>query len=227
MFINRFKFFIHSIRLDNYRGRAASLQNDRLVAISEVWNKLASNLRRFYVPEDTLTVDEQLASYRGTIPGRTCISSKPRKYGVKIFWLCEAKSSFPLNANIYVGKVFYKVHRNLGKDVVLELCQTTQWIWVGCWDSQTSYSLAVALTKVNLTLLGTIRCNRKEIPIELHDKKRQIKSSKFAFDHENHIILSSYILQKNKNIILLSSSNSGMQTVPEKANKSKLMKKRE
>ena len=85
MFINRFKFFIHAIHFDNYRDRAARLQNDRLAAISEVWNKLVSNLRRFYVPGDTLTVVEQLVGYRGTIPGRTYVPSKPRKYGVKIF----------------------------------------------------------------------------------------------------------------------------------------------
>ena len=36
-------------------------------------------------------------------------------------------------------------------------------------------------------------------------------------------MLASYIRQKNKNAILLSSSHSGMQTVPEKANKPKLI----
>ena len=65
--------------------------------------------------------------------------------------------------------------------------------------------------------------NQKEIPIELRDKKRQIESSKFAFDHENRIMLASYIPQKNKNVIFLSSSYSGMQTVPIKANKPKLI----
>ena len=94
---------------DNYRDCAARPQNDRLAAINEVWNKLVSNLRRFYVSEDTLTVDEQVVDYRGTISGRTYIASKPRKYGVKIFWLCEAKSDFPLNVNIYIGKVSNEV----------------------------------------------------------------------------------------------------------------------
>ena len=60
-------------------------KNDRLAAINEVWNKLVSNLRRFYVREDALTVGEQLVGYRGMIPGRTYIPSKLRKYGVKIF----------------------------------------------------------------------------------------------------------------------------------------------
>ena len=87
----------------------------------------------------------------------------------------------------------------------------------------TSHGLVVALLKVNLTLLGTIRCNRKEIPIELRNKKRQRESSEFALDHENHIMLASHIPQKNKNVIVLSSSHSGLQTFPEKANKPKLI----
>ena len=36
-------------------------------------------------------------------------------------------------------------------------------------------------------------------------------------------MLASYIPQKNKNVVLLSSSHPGMQTVPEKANKPKLI----
>ena len=108
MSINGFKF------LFNYRDHAARLHNDRLAAICEVWNKLVSNLRRFCVPEDTLTVDEQWGRYLTTY-----IPSKPCKYGVKIFWFREAKSGFPLNANIHIGKVINEVHRNLGKDVVL------------------------------------------------------------------------------------------------------------
>ena len=117
------QFVIRAIHFDNYQEHAARLQNDHLAAISEVWNKLVSNLRRFYVSEDTLTVDEQLVGYQGTISGHTYIPSKPCKYGIKIFWFCKAKSGFPLSANIHVGKVSNEVHQKLGKDVVLELCQ--------------------------------------------------------------------------------------------------------
>ena len=168
--------------------------------------------------------DEQLVGYRGMIPGCTYIPSKPHKYGVKISWFCKTKSDFPLNANIYVVKVS-NVCRNLSKDVVLELCQPYNGSGQDVVTDKffTSHSLVVALLKVNLTLLGTIHCNRKEIPIELRDKKQQIESSKFAFDHENHIMLASYIPQKNKNVILISSSHSGMQTVPKKANNPKLI----
>jgi hypothetical protein len=81
------------------------------------------NLRRVYIPDSTLTVDEQLLGYRGRIPGRTYLPSQPKRYGLKIFWLCEAGSGFALSGRIYAGQGPNEpVHRNLGKDVVMDLC---------------------------------------------------------------------------------------------------------
>ena len=72
--------------------------------MSEIWEMFLPKLHRFYKPTDTLTVDEQLLGYRGKIPGRTYLPSKPRKYGLKIFWICEADSGFALNAHVYIGR---------------------------------------------------------------------------------------------------------------------------
>jgi hypothetical protein len=55
-----------------------------MAAINEIWDVFVRNLRLYYIPKDILTVDEQLLGYRGLIPGRTYLPSKPRKYGLKI-----------------------------------------------------------------------------------------------------------------------------------------------
>ena len=85
MALNRFKFLLCCMRFDNYRNRPGKQADDRLAAIREVWSIFNDNLRNIYVPNETLTVDEQLVGYRGKIPGRTYMPSKPRKYGVKFF----------------------------------------------------------------------------------------------------------------------------------------------
>ena len=87
MALNRFKFLLRCMRFYNYRNRPGRQKNDRLAAIRKVWKIFDSNLRNIYIPNDALTVDEQLVGYRGKIPGRTYKPSKPRKYGVKFFWL--------------------------------------------------------------------------------------------------------------------------------------------
>ena len=84
--LNRFKFLLRCMRFDNYRNRPGRQADDRLAAIQEVWFIFNDNLRNIYVPNKTLTMDEQLVAYRGKFPGRTYMPSKPRKYGVKFFW---------------------------------------------------------------------------------------------------------------------------------------------
>lgn len=211
MSYQRFKFFLRAVRFDNFRDRATRLSQDKLAAIRDFWNEFVTNLRRFYIPEDVVTVDEQLVGYRGRAPGRTYIPSKPRKYGVKIFWACEAQSGYALNGIIYTGKQGNEVHRNLGHDVVMELMRPFfgSGREVVTDNFFTSHKLALSLLQENLTLLGTMRSHRKEVPEDLRNKQRPATSSLFAFDHQNKITLVSYIPKRNKNVIMLSSSHTG------------------
>lgn len=207
---SRFKFFLRSIRFDNYRTREMRKLNDRLAAISEVWDTFVSNLRRVYIPGATLTVDEQLLGYRGKVPGRTYMPSKPKKYGLKIFWLCEARTGFALNGQIYTGRGQNEpIHRNLGKDVVLELCKpffgTNRDIVTD--NFFTSHSLACDLLSNGLTLLGTVRKQRKELPTALFEKDRDVFSTLFLYDHISKITLAAYIPARHRLVILLSSSH--------------------
>jgi hypothetical protein len=79
-------------------------------------------LRKSYVTDANLTIDEQLVGYRGRAPGRTYLPSKPKKYGVKIFWCCEASTGFALNGKIYTGRQDnQEPERELGKKIVIYL----------------------------------------------------------------------------------------------------------
>jgi hypothetical protein len=191
------------------------MQECRIAAINDIWVPFVEKLRLYFIPRAILTVDEQLLGYRGYIPGRTYIPSKPRKYGLKIFWLCDADSGYALNAQMYLGKENNAIHHNLGLDVVLSLSQpyynTGREIVTD--NFFTSYSLAKTLLEKNLTLLGTIRNHRKEIPDRLKNKNRPVSSTEFSFDHEHGIMLASYIPKRNKNVILLSSSHCSNATV--------------
>ena len=113
MSCQRFKFFLQAVRFGNFRSRATRLPQDKLAAVSELWQQFVSNFRRFYVPNVVITIDEQLVGHHGSIPGRTYIPTKSHKYGIKIFWAWEAKSDFALNGQIYTGKQGNEVHRNL------------------------------------------------------------------------------------------------------------------
>ena len=81
MALNRFKFLLRCMRFDNYCNRPARHGNDRLAAIREVWETFNSNLRNMYIPNEALTVVEQLVGFRGKIPGRTYMPAEPKKCG--------------------------------------------------------------------------------------------------------------------------------------------------
>lgn len=62
------------------------------------------NLKNNYKPYENITVDEQLFPFRGRTKFTQYIPSKPAKYGIKIWWACEAKTHFPLECNIYTSR---------------------------------------------------------------------------------------------------------------------------
>ena len=58
-----------------------------------------------YKPTKNLTIDEQLYPYLGHTKFRQYISSKPAKYGIKIWWICDAENAYPLKGIIHTGQV--------------------------------------------------------------------------------------------------------------------------
>ena len=133
--------------------------------------------------------------------------SKPRKYGLKIFWACESSTGNELNAVAYGGKEGNRVHHNLAQDIVLKIVEP--WYGTGrnvCTDNYfTSYSLAQLLLQQNLTIMGTVRRHRREIPLPLRQKD-DLYSSKFVFNHTDAICLVAYQAKSNKKPVMLFSS---------------------
>ena len=104
--------------------------------------------------------------------------SKPRKYGVKFFWLCEATTGFALNGMIYSGRESDSApHRNLANDIVMKLCSvyfgTGRDIYVDRYF--TSHGLVCNLLEKNLTLVGTIMAN--------HNSKQEEEEKLKALRH--------------------------------------------
>lgn len=68
-------------------------------------------------------VDEQLYPYRGRTRFTQYIPSKPAKYGIKVWWVCDSHTSYPLQDQGYTGLApSGEVDRNQGERVVRELC---------------------------------------------------------------------------------------------------------
>src|SRR5690606_111095 len=101
---DRFKNILRYIRFDDKRTRPHRLETDKIAAIRYIWELFLTNARSMFVPGDCVTIDEQLVGFRGRCAFIQYMPSKPAKYGIKFFWLCDAKTGYAFNGCIYIGK---------------------------------------------------------------------------------------------------------------------------
>ncbi|XP_062308098.1 piggyBac transposable element-derived protein 4-like [Osmerus eperlanus] len=205
MQLKLFYTYSTSIRFDDRGTRAARRATDKLAAIREVWDMWVERLPRLYDPGPEVTVDEQLLAFRGRCPFKQYMPSKPAKYGIKSWVACDAKSSYAWKMQVYTGKQMDGVpERNQGMRVVLDVTEGLKDRNVTCDNFFTSYELGRELMATrNMTVVGTVRKNRAELPSELlTTKTRRVLSSQFAFTPTTTLV--SYLAKKNKNVLLMS-----------------------
>jgi len=87
----------------------------------------------------------------------------------------------------------------------------------------TSYQLSKELTKRKLTLVGTIRGNRKEIPLDmLPAADREVKSSVFGFSADGATMVS-YVPKRRKAVVLLSTQHRDDAVMPDDSRKPEII----
>lgn len=210
MSMQRFLFLLRHIRFDDHNTRLERKANDKLAPIREVFQKVVSNYKDQFSPSQMTTVDEMLVGFRGKCVFRQYIPSKPAKYGVKIFSLSDAKMFYTINMEVYVGKQPqdspFQVS-NSPADVVCRLIEpisgTRRNVTTDNWF--TSVELCTRLLNEHkLTLLGTIRKNKRQLPLQcVNGLNRPIPSNIFAF--RENCTLVSYVPKPKKNVLLISS----------------------
>lgn len=203
---NRFQELLRCLRFDDAAARRAKQTKDKLQPIRECFDMWNVYLRELYNPGWCMTVDEQLVTFRGRCPFRQYIPSKPGRYGIKFWAICDSETSYAWKMNIYTGKAAgeertVKLGEKVVKDLVIEIEGSGRNIT--CDNFFTSYSLGEYLLSKRLTLVGTIRRNKPELPIELTKTAgRKVNSSIYGFRNDATIV--SYCPKKGKLVTLLS-----------------------
>ncbi|GBP09225.1 PiggyBac transposable element-derived protein 4 [Eumeta japonica] len=128
------------------------------------------NLAKNYSPHESITIDEQLFPYRGKTKFTQYIPSKPAKYGIKIWWACDSKTKYPLQGKLYTGRQEGAEREvNQGENVMLQLARpyANSGRTIVADNFFTSLEGAKRLAKLGLAFVGTIRSNKKCIPMEM------------------------------------------------------------
>lgn len=202
--LNRFDFLTSALRFDEKATRAQRRQNDKFAPIREIWETFVSNCTAYYTPHEYCTIDEQLMGYRGRCPFRIYLASKPDKYGIKFVMMNDARTWYMISAIPYVGKVTTENNMPVPFYYVKKLSQpiygTGRNITTDNWFSSVDL-FENMLTEHGLTMIGTLRKNKREIPPNFLAGKIE-GESKFVFDHNKTLV--SYTPKQKKVVLLLS-----------------------
>lgn len=210
---NRFLILINCLRFDNAETRAERLREDKLAAISEIFDAFICNCKRNFTLGEYVCIDEMLVGFRGRCSFKVYMPSKPNKYGLKLLLLVDAHTFYTYTAYIYCGRGsdgdgLSDEDKRFGipSQSVLRLCKGLEGshrnITADNWFS--SIELMQALKNRGLTYLGTLKKNKKEIPIAFQPNKvRIVGTSLYGFTKDYTLL--SYVTKPKKAVILISS----------------------
>uniref|UniRef100_A0A1B6LUY7 PiggyBac transposable element-derived protein domain-containing protein n=1 Tax=Graphocephala atropunctata TaxID=36148 RepID=A0A1B6LUY7_9HEMI len=220
MSVKRFDILVGSLRFDNAQTRDQRKMTDKAAAISEIFSKFISNSQIVYCPSALVTIDEMLVPFRGRCSFRVYMPKKPKKYGVKVMCLADAKTSYLFNAYIYTGKGsdgegLNEKEKNLSVPTqsLIKLCQPIQGsnrnVTADNWFS--SLDGVEELEKRKLTYVGTLRKDKRAIPVEfLPNNERPVVSTLYGF--RKNMTLLSFVPKKNKAVCLISTMHHTVET---------------
>ena len=176
--------------------------------------KINENNGRYRNPLPYVSVDETLYPYRGRIGMKQQNPSKPVKYGLLYQSLCDAKVPYTYSTLPYAGKP-----EVIGaNDYYVTGCdEYTKWLvsnfqiygtLQGRNISLNRYLYSITLAEWclerNITIVSTLKSDRKGIPKEMKGvADTEEKSTAFCYSEEEKTMLLSYIDKKKKNILTL------------------------
>ena len=160
---------------------------------------------RYYTSHEYLTVDEQVVPFWSRCPFKHYLPSKPDKYGIKFFWICDSSTFYPLTAKPFLGKQGNVPKRGLAQDAVFDLSTpfNNSERNIITDDYFTDLFLEVNLLQNGFTLVGTVRKNKTIVPANfLQSSRREVYSLTFSF--QRNVTFMSDVSKKNKAVLILS-----------------------
>ena len=156
------------LHLNNNETRAPRGQPeyDALHKVKPILDELTSKFQNIYTSEENLTIDEGICAFHGRVFFRVYMKGKPHKYGIKIYELCEAKSGFVSNMEVYAGAIPTDKDHNTPFNVVNRLSEPVRHKWHTVYMDRyfSSPSLFDHLWANEIKAVGTVMANRKEMP---------------------------------------------------------------
>lgn len=164
---NRFQTIKRNFHLrcnDNRENFPKNSGTYRLWQTSQFSNILKTNFKKYYHPNKEVTVDERTVPIRNRMcPVRIYNPSKPYKFGIEIFTICDSVTFYCLDFIVYDKVPQVGLHTN----VVVELCKGLPFGEKFDIILDRGFTSPVLLEKLRLMghrATGTVMPNRKFLP---------------------------------------------------------------
>ena len=219
MSYNRHTFISAMLTLDDPSTRSTRFDTDRFAAYCKVFIMINQNFAKFMCPDAYLAIDETLYPTRGKIALKTYNKDKPAKYGLNFRSLGSSTQSYIYWSLPYTGKpnTVTPAHITMVDELVLKIItdyekygHSLKGVNISMDRYYTSIPVAHQLLQKNITILGTMKANRKEIPpVMTETKGREINS--WSSCKNNGLQMNSYVVKTKssglQNVLLLNTTN--------------------
>ena len=178
---------------------------DRTHKVNELTKLLVAKFANAGNMTEDMVIDETMIAFRGRLQFKQYLPGKAHKYGIKIFKLCD-KSGYTFNMTIYKGKSDRTF--SLPTEIVMNLSQP--YLNAGRTlvtdNFYTSVELAKKLLQSRTHLVGTLRSNRRGLPLAVtrsHMKKGEVT----ARENNDGIVVCKW--RDRRDVLVLSTKHGG------------------
>ena len=163
--------FVHLHISEPTPGPSGHRDRDKMYKVRPMLDRMLPLFRHYYSPSQQLSLDEGMIPIKNRLAIKQYIRDKPVRWGIKSFLLCEGKTGYILDAEIYTGRVRDRHRPRLGSagSVVRRLVENSQVTNKNhMLFMENSVSLFDMLkNELGVLAAGTVMPSRKHYPKEL------------------------------------------------------------
>lgn len=192
--------------LDKGKSDPHTCSNCKLNKMWPVYEAIKQKFSRLYIPERDVSIYDNLVLCKDRLGWDQSIPMKPSRFGIKIYMLCESNTGYLYSFFMYTGKrtIISEKYKHMPRTSQIVLALADSLLGMGyCITTghyYTSPQLADFLISKQTDLLGLLRSNRKDLPLEFSNKKIK-KGESLAFKKSKVMVMK---WQDKREICLLS-----------------------
>ena len=159
------------------------------------FDHLVARFQDVYTPYKQCTIDESMIKFKGRLGFRQYMPAKPIKWGIKVWALCEADTGYAYNLQVYTGKVEGRQEKGLTHRVCMDLLTPVLGTGIHVYmdNLYTAVNLFSDLRIRGVMACGTVRSNRKGLPVALLPKNMKLQRGEFKVAQKDDLVFATWM----------------------------------